>query len=265
MTVPMMVDLSSNNPTPDLAAHWRGGFRVLALKATEGTGYTWTGHRGLADAWHRLGGVVWHYHFLTPGDGAAQADHFCATVGASGRHGDRIVVDVETQNDTGAEVSAFIARCATHTALPGVVYGSPYFLRDHGIRPSHGWGLWLADYDSKIAFVPPGWSSWLAWQYTDRATGVPGIAGAVDCSHLSAAAMPSAPPSGAPAWYHRVLRLSSPMLHGDDVKVVQRKVGVAADGWYGSATRNAVVRWQTAHRLAADGAVGPATSRAMGA
>jgi peptidoglycan hydrolase-like protein with peptidoglycan-binding domain len=49
-----------------------------------------------------------------------------------------------------------------------------------------------------------------------------------------------------------------------DVRALQRKVGVAADGVFGPATERAVKRWQRRHGLVADGIVGPVTRSAMG-
>lgn len=39
-------------------------------------------------------------------------------------------------------------------------------------------------------------------------------------------------------------------------KLVQKAVGVEVDGKFGNSTKNAVVKWQKAHKLAADGEVG---------
>ena len=46
-------------------------------------------------------------------------------------------------------------------------------------------------------------------------------------------------------------------------KIVQRIVGVADDGLFGSATKEAVKAWQKAHGLTADGAVGLDTWKKM--
>ncbi len=51
---------------------------------------------------------------------------------------------------------------------------------------------------------------------------------------------------------------------GSDVRALQRKVGVAADGVFGPATERALKRWQRRHGLVADGVAGPQTRSAMG-
>lgn len=67
-----------------------------------------------------------------------------------------------------------------------------------------------------------------------------------------------------PAWYHRVLSVQSPLLYGDDVRAVQRKVGAVVDGWYGNGTKTDVERFQTNHHLTVDGVVGEETAEALG-
>jgi len=50
---------------------------------------------------------------------------------------------------------------------------------------------------------------------------------------------------------------------GDAVAIIQRVLGVTADGRFGPATRRAVVAFQRAHGLVADGIVGPLTWAAL--
>ena len=50
---------------------------------------------------------------------------------------------------------------------------------------------------------------------------------------------------------------------GEDVKELQKMLGVSADGCFGSQTEAAVKKWQSEHRLVADGIVGPKTWIAM--
>lgn len=52
---------------------------------------------------------------------------------------------------------------------------------------------------------------------------------------------------------------------GNKVKMVQEKLGIAADGIFGSGTEDAVKNWQAAHGLVADGIVGPQTYAKMSA
>ncbi len=49
-----------------------------------------------------------------------------------------------------------------------------------------------------------------------------------------------------------------------DVRAMQRRIGVAADGVFGPATETALKRWQRAHGLTADGIAGPNTRAALG-
>lgn len=67
----------------------------------------------------------------------------------------------------------------------------------------------------------------------------------------------------------RVLRLVSPFMRGDDVLTVQTVLGLrgfspgSCDGIFGAKTRVAVVAFQKAHGLVADGVVGPKTCAAL--
>lgn len=51
---------------------------------------------------------------------------------------------------------------------------------------------------------------------------------------------------------------------GNDVKELQKKVGVTADGIFGNNTKNAVKKFQKANKLSADGIVGKNTAHALG-
>ncbi len=66
----------------------------------------------------------------------------------------------------------------------------------------------------------------------------------------------------------RVLKLTRPMMRGDDVLAVQKalnmhKIELDTDSVFGTDTEKAVIRFQIAKGLTVDGAVGPATLAAL--
>lgn len=197
MPADLMIDLSSNNPAPNLKELWAKGYRVLGLKATESTNYTWSEGLRFADAWHKLGGTVWHYHFAQPGNPEAQARHFLSAIRGHTAKGDKLVLDAEVAGVGGQFSDAFFNVVHAASPLGEEIYGTPYFIRDSGIRPKHGQGLWLADYAAHPAFIPPGWRKWDAWQFTRTST-VSGETGHVDQSHLAKGEWPKPAPKPAP-------------------------------------------------------------------
>lgn len=62
----------------------------------------------------------------------------------------------------------------------------------------------------------------------------------------------------------RVLKRMEPMLRGDDVKELQKRIGVAADGAFGAATEAAVKAYQKRQGLMPDGKAGRDTITALG-
>ena len=70
--------------------------------------------------------------------------------------------------------------------------------------------------------------------------------------------------SGGSVQASRAITTLHPGDRGAAVRLLQRKLGIAADGVYGRATKRAVRRFQARHRLTVDGVAGPATLRALG-
>jgi hypothetical protein len=57
----------------------------------------------------------------------------------------------------------------------------------------------------------------------------------------------------------RTLKVTVPMMFGEDIRFVQRFNGVEDDGWYGPITAESVKAFQRFHSLDPDGVVGPLT------
>ena len=53
-------------------------------------------------------------------------------------------------------------------------------------------------------------------------------------------------------------------MSGEEVKLLQRALGLTADGAFGKITEGAVIGWQSLHGLVADGIVGKLTWRSLG-
>lgn len=72
---------------------------------------------------------------------------------------------------------------------------------------------------------------------------------------------PAPKPAGKPGDVRgsRTLKLTSPMMRGEDVAFVQRWTGVQDDGWFGKDTKRAVIEYQRMRGITADGEVGPVT------
>ena len=51
---------------------------------------------------------------------------------------------------------------------------------------------------------------------------------------------------------------------GEEVKALQAKLGIAADGDFGPGTEKVVKEWQTKNGLTADGIIGPASMEKLG-
>lgn len=179
-----VVDLSHHNGTVNFSQAQQAGIVGVIHKATQGQAGvdpTYKTNRTKATKEKLLWGA---YHFGTGSDGIKQAEHFLDVVGDPGKT--LLVLDFEA-NPTGPsmtleEARAFVTHVKEATGrFPGLYAG--HFLKELlGTKTdpvlANCW-FWLAQYGA-TAVVPPNWSTWTFWQYTDGAAGpdphtVPGI------------------------------------------------------------------------------------------
>jgi len=179
-----IVDVSHHNGNPSFSGLKAAGILGVIHKATQGTNGpdpTYAAHKASAKA----AGLLWGaYHFGTGDDGVAQADSFLNVGGNAA--GQVLVLDFEP-NTTGPSMSleearAFVTHVKDRTGRYPGLYSGHYVKELLGTGADSVLGacwLWLAQY-GPTPVVPPNWSTWTMWQYTDGALGpdpkeIPGV------------------------------------------------------------------------------------------
>ena len=172
-----VIDLSHNNSSVDFGAIKGGGIFGVLHKAAQGLNFIdpkYASRRGPALS----AGLRWGaYHFGTGADGAGQAEFFLEH--AQPAAGTLLVLDFEI-NPAGATMSldearAFVEAVQSSTGKWPGLYGGSYLKEQLNGKAdpilSQCW-LWLSQY-RPTAVLPPGWSEWTLWQYTDGHVGPP--------------------------------------------------------------------------------------------
>ena len=252
------------------------GTPIAMVKATQGTGYTNPDYNNAKARAAANGAYFCAYHFLTQGNGAAQADHCFSVVGK----GTTLMLDWEFtpgSNPGVADAQAFLTR---YWALGGTCvlnYLPHWYWQDNIGSPSlkwfadHGMVLVTSNYQG-YSDNGPGWTGYGGmvvgvWQYSATATfngfhpvDFNGYKGTVAEFEALTKGAPMKPESF-------VLALGD---SGPAVVYAQQRLNVhgaklAVDGGFGPATQNAVKTFQTASKLTADGVIGPNTWKALDA
>jgi lysozyme len=170
-----VVDISHHNGSVNLKRAKDDGILGVIQKASQGQSNvdpTYRTNRTKAAKEDLLWGA---YHFGTGSDGVKQAESFLKVVGDD--PGTLMVLDFEP-NPTGPSMTLEEARgFVTHVQavtgrFPGLYSG--HFIKELlGTRNdpvlANCW-FWLAQY-GPTPVVPPNWTTWTLWQYTDGAIG----------------------------------------------------------------------------------------------
>ncbi|MFE9335282.1 glycoside hydrolase family 25 protein [Streptomyces sp. NPDC007063] len=161
------VDVSSyqTETIPSKANGKRVDFAII--KATEGTGYVNPKMRAQAADARRKGLVVGFYHFVRPGDMAAQARYFAEKCDSEGS--DLLVLDWEDNGVSNGDKNTFLAELAKlrgDTHKIGLYCNTSFWLnKDKGSKC--GDFLWVAHYG--VSAGKPGIRDpWVIHQYTDK-------------------------------------------------------------------------------------------------
>lgn len=168
----LMADVSSNNGPISVPNYSRAGHVVLAVKATQGTGYVNPFHKQQCDLAHDFGLTVVHYHYCDVGNSPeVEISHFRHVYNKAWRAGDYACFDIEVPGHTGSSASAILRQYYLDTQREPVLYTYRSFLENQlrGVKIP-GNRAWVADYSSKVIHLPAPYHLW-AKQYTDGAEG----------------------------------------------------------------------------------------------
>lgn len=202
------VDVSSNNPMPNVAEYAAAGHTHICRKVSEGTGYHWAAGDGLADQAHQHGLTVGHYHWLRPDTHPElQADHFVSLLAGHTRPGDCLMTDFERSPvpDPGdatraQQLATFNQR--VRQAFPSLdlhVYTGNWYLdgRPKMQAECRRWPVVMSDYSGRDTLPNPYGLTYVGWQFTDHAD-VTGCPAPVDYNRWLPAHTYTAPSSSIP-------------------------------------------------------------------
>lgn len=171
-----VIDLSHHNQNLDFSQMKNsGGISGVIHKATQGMTYedpTYEDHMTKA----LNAGLLWGaYHFGTGSEGVLQAQYFLDVVSPQAQT--LLVLDFEA-NPQGPsmnleEARGFVTHVNQVTGRWPMLYSGYYIKQLLGTSSDPvlaNCKFWLAQY-GPTAVVPPNWSTWTLWQYTDGAAG----------------------------------------------------------------------------------------------
>jgi len=269
---------------PDVSSYQAGisfaGCVIAMVKATENNDYTNPDYAAAKVRAAHAGAYFCAYHFLHGGNGAGQASYAHGVVGGEVP----LMIDFEpTYNSNGTiasapQISDAVDFINQYRSLGGTVYllYLPHWywagnLGQASLAPLVDLGMLLVSSDyTAYSDTGPGWAPYggmtpAIWQYTSTATlnGVSNVD--MNAYQNTLADFQAQVTTGA---------LADPdptLVEGDTgaaVKTLQTRLNVwganlTVDGDFGSLTLAAVKAFQTAHKLTADGIVGPQTWAAL--
>lgn len=271
---------------PDISAYEAGisltGMPLVCVKATEGTTWTNSDYQRVVHDAQALGTPLFAYHFLRPGNGAGQADHYWSIAGPV-----PCMVDFEPEfgsTPTLADLRAFRNRLRALGGNPRLLYfprwvwsqiGEPSLTEFNDMLlvssnyPSAGYtdnGPGWIGYGGLIPTIWQ-WTSSQYWGHTGYKVDMNAFKGTVDqlaglIGISGTSSTPTPHPSGDPVM--AALPTVQNGSKGDTVKVVQqllnlRGAHLVVDGDDGPLTTTAVEDFQSRQHITRDGICGQHT------
>jgi len=166
----VVIDLSHWNTHVNFELVRSNGSLAVIHKASEGITFVDPLYSTRRIAAEKVGLLWGAYHFVTNSNGVIQANNFLNKVGNTSKT--LLVLDVEyyTNIMTYAQVKDFIITVQNKTKKNVTIYGSYTTLKRYSTPFLQKCPLWIASYNT-ILKIPPGWSKWVLWQYTNGKQG----------------------------------------------------------------------------------------------
>ncbi|MEU7136077.1 GH25 family lysozyme [Streptomyces sp. NPDC046261] len=278
------LDVSSHQGAVDWPAVAAAGASFAYVKATEGLTYKNPYFSQQYDGSAAAGLVRGAYHFARPDNsgGTVQADNFVDSGGAWTPDGKTLpgALDIEHNPVQGAPVcyglgqsamvdwiSAFVERYHARTGrYPAIYTTTDWWAQCTGNSAAFATKspLWIANYNGTPAPLPKGWSGYTVWQ-TARSGPFPGDQNVFNGSleDLKTFAKRDYTPPPTIAWPIVRQGHKGPQVTAAQYLLNARGASLEVDGAFGGATHAAVVAFQQANNLGADGIIGPKTWQAL--
>lgn len=168
---PMIVADFSHWDAFDAAALVSQGIIAVVLKATQGATFIDNTFVARVAEAQQAGLLVGAYHFADDSDALSQVDFFLRVAGSL----PVLALDLEPNGigdtvtiPTAAMMASFLQ---TATKRAPLIYTGKFGPSGTGAGYPNSvlsrCPLWLAEYDSSVANLPAGWSTWTLWQETD--------------------------------------------------------------------------------------------------
>lgn len=198
----------------DWAAQKSAGVVFGIARIGDGTG----GDSTFAPNWSKMkdnGILRGAYQFFEPSeDATTQANLMVAAVGKLGEGDLPCTIDLETTGGQSAatirsKVKTWLDVVEAGTGKKPIIYTGPYFWADNVASTDFGdYPLWIADYGPACPLVPPGWTNWTMWQYSDGG-------GALDHDVFNGSLAELQKLAGAPQSYSTVVHRGRADINGD--------------------------------------------------
>jgi len=260
------IDVYDGDGRVDWAAVKNSGKTFAFVRATEGVSIKDT---AFARHWSvmKMNGIIrGAYHFFHPktSDPVQQAKEFIKTVGKFEPGDLPPVLDVESDDNGRADATTIIKGMKlwlaevekaileqTGKKIKPIIYTAPYFWKDTVGNPPDfvDYPLWIAHYGVETPQVPATWGgkNWLIHQYAGDVSNIPGVSGDGDLNRFNTIQQ-TLSGSLIKDIQQRLKNLNKPEYDPGNV-----------DGGFGLKTKNAIIAFQKAHNLQADGIVGVKT------